>query len=100
MSRTSRGAPEQQPPASQRTGAMRAARTPPSTRVWCRWLGLARASWIAAAILALGALVASIPGYGLVAGQGYWVERQIEAPAALAQALDLAGALASFSSAL
>ncbi len=65
-----------------------------------RWLSLAQAVWVVTAVLALGVLVASIPGYGVVASQGDWVGRVVEAPAGLVRAIDLAGALASFAAAL
>jgi hypothetical protein len=65
-----------------------------------RWLGLARAVWVGTAILALGVLVASIPGYVLVASRGDYAGRVVEASAGLVHVLDLAGALASFAAAL
>lgn len=65
-----------------------------------RWLALARAVWIGAAILALGALLASIPGYVLVASQGEFVGRVVEAPVGLVRIVELTGAVASFAAAL
>lgn len=62
-----------------------------------RWLGLAQVAWAVTAILALGVLVASIPGYVLIASQGDWAGRVVAASAGLVRALDLAGALASVS---
>src|SRR5262249_31369661 len=100
MNRTTRGAPEHQPPAPTGPEARPAARATPHSGGSGRWLGLARAAWAIAAILALGALLASIPGYGLLASQGYWAGRPIAAPAGFIHALDLAGALASFAAAL
>ncbi|MGZ3674259.1 MAG: hypothetical protein ACXVCO_08095 [Ktedonobacterales bacterium] len=61
---------------------------------------LARAVWVVTAILALGALLASIPGYVLLASQGEFAGRVVEAPVGLMRIFDLAGALASFASAL
>jgi hypothetical protein len=52
------------------------------------------------ALLALLVLLASIPGYLLVASQGRLAGRAVEAPAGLVRALDLAGVLSSFTSAL
>jgi hypothetical protein len=100
MNRTTLGAHEHHPPAPPGTGAMPDARATPDTRRAGRWLGVARAAWAVAAILALGVLLTSIPGYGLAASQGYWAGRPVEAPAGFVHALDLAGALASFASAL
>jgi hypothetical protein len=65
-----------------------------------RWLALARAVWIGAAILALATLLASIPGYVLVASQGNFAGRVIDAPAGLVRLVDLTGVVASFASAL
>lgn len=65
-----------------------------------RWLVLARAVWVVTAILALGALLASIPGYVVVASYGDFAGRMVEAPVELVRILDLAGVLASFTSAL
>jgi hypothetical protein len=45
-------------------------------------------------------LLASIPGYGLVASQGHLAGQVVAAPAGLVRALDVAGALASLTSAL
>ncbi|MGZ6308668.1 MAG: hypothetical protein ACXWP6_19625 [Ktedonobacterales bacterium] len=61
---------------------------------------LARAVWVVTAILALGALLASIPGYVLLASQGEFAGCVVEAPVGLMRIFDLAGALASFASAL
>jgi hypothetical protein len=65
-----------------------------------RWLGLVQPVWLATAILALGVVVASIPGYARVASGGDWVGRVVEAPVGVVHVLDVAGALASFASAL
>lgn len=65
-----------------------------------RWLVLARALWVVTAIFAMCVLLASIPGYVLVASQGGFAGREIEAPVELVRILDLAGVLASFTSAL
>jgi hypothetical protein len=65
-----------------------------------RWLGVARVVWLVTAIVALGILVASIPGYVLGASQGYFPSYVIAAPAWLVQVLSVAGALALFAAAL
>jgi hypothetical protein len=65
-----------------------------------RWLGLARAVWGSTALLALGVLVASIPGYVLVARQGNYVGLVVGAPVGVVHILDVASALTSIASAL
>jgi hypothetical protein len=65
-----------------------------------RWFGLARVVWAVTALLALGILVASIPGYVRVAAGGDYFGRAIQAPAWLVHVLNLAGALALFAAAL
>lgn len=88
--------PHTSPTAATRSDHQRGADTPlPS-----RWLVLTRAVWVVTAILALAALLASIPGYVLVASQGDFAGRVVAAPVELVRILDLAGVLASFTSAL
>jgi len=69
-------------------------------RVSARWLVLARAAWMVSAVLALGILLASLPAYLLLARYGDFARRAVAAPAGLVRALDLGGALASFTSAV
>jgi hypothetical protein len=96
MDKTTPAAPAYPPPVAIGGDA----KATPDGRLRRRWLGPARAIWAITAVLALGVLVASIPGYTLVASQGDWAGRAVAAPAGLVRALDLAGALASFAAAL
>jgi hypothetical protein len=68
-----------------------------------RWLIVARAAWVGVATLAIGVLVASIPGYVsdiLQLGRASWMGAPVEAPAALVFVLDLLAVLASVTAAL
>jgi hypothetical protein len=68
-----------------------------------RWLIVARAAWVGIAMLAIGVLVASIPGYVsdiLQLGRASWMGAPVEAPAALVFVLDLLAVLASVTAAL
>jgi hypothetical protein len=82
---------------------MRTRASPSATTLRGRWLLFVRAAWIIIATLALGLLVASIPGYAssaLTLGQASWMGAPVEAPAGLVFALDLLGVLASIAAVL
>jgi hypothetical protein len=68
-----------------------------------RWLSLVRVAWAVTAVLALGLLVASLPGYVssvLELGRAEWMGAPVEGPAALVFTLDLLGVLGSVTAAL
>jgi hypothetical protein len=88
--------PRASPAAAARSGQQASAGAPAPPR----WLGLARAGWAVTAVVALGILVASLPGYVRVATLGDFFGRVVEVPAGLAHAFGLAGALASLAAAL
>ncbi len=64
------------------------------------WLAAARAAWVIFAVLAVGFLLASIPGYVLAATEGHYAGRVVEMDARLLAVLDALGALISFIAAL
>lgn len=64
-----------------------------------RWLGLAQAVWLVAAIVALGIFAASIPGYVLNFGKGPFPGHGIDAPAGLVHLDFLVGPLLLFAAA-
>ncbi len=70
--------------------------TQPNTRPTTRWLRPARAAWAMGAVVAVGILIISVPGY--VRGLG--VNAPVEAPAEFVSALKLFSSLASLTSAL
>ena len=94
MDRMNHGVSASPPPAPTNAGV-----APDALRV-IRWLRGAQVAWVVTAVLALGVLFASIPGYVLAARHGDFVGHATEIPAGLVSALDWAGALASFASAL
>jgi len=89
---------------SELVGGMSSRRTSPrNTTLNGRWLRFARAAWIMVATLAVGLVVASIPGYVfnvLGLGRATWMGTPVEAPAGAVFVLDLVAVLASISSAL
>lgn len=102
MDRITHGAAAPSPPVTDKAGAgttsdMRT--TPPAHRA-SRWLGCAQVVWVISAVLALGVLFASVPGYLEEAHYGDFVGQEVEAPFGLVRALDVTGVLASFMSAL
>jgi hypothetical protein len=88
--------PRASPTATARSDQQRGAEAPAPPR----WLGLAQAGWVVAALVALGIVVASIPGYVLGASRGIYPSRVIAGPAGLVLAVDVAVALTSFAAAL
>jgi len=64
------------------------------------WIRLARPVWIIAAILAWGILIISIPAYILGVEQQLFLAGPVENPNLLIQTMNIAGATASFTSAL
>jgi hypothetical protein len=64
-----------------------------------RWLGLARAGWAVAALLALGIYVASLPGDVLNVGRNPFSGRGIAAPAGLVHTVILVTSLILFAAA-
>ena len=68
----------------------------PDTRPISRWLRPARAAWAMGAVVAVGILIISVPGY--VRGLGF--NAPVEAPAEFVSALKLFSSLASLTSAL